>query len=242
VPRATPLRRALAAAVLLPALSVPTCLAAPAPGPPSTTLAWTARILYPVAARRAPAPGAAIRVRLMHYSAFSRRPNVMLVTGTARDARGRSWVRVLLPQRPNGSQAWVPRAAVALRGTHLRLRVSLSARRLQVLRSGRVVASYPVGVGTGGTPTPLGRFAVQDPVRAPSYVSSYLGPYIITLTAHSDVLREFAGGDGLVAIHGTNAPGTIGAAASHGCIRIGNAALQDLWRIAAPGTPVDIVR
>jgi lipoprotein-anchoring transpeptidase ErfK/SrfK len=177
----------------------------------------------------------------MHYSAFSRRPNVMLVTGTATDGHGRRWVRVLLPQRPNGSQAWVPRAAVSLRGTHLRLRVDLSARRLQVLRSGRVIARYRVGVGTGGTPTPVGRFAVQDPVVAPRYVSSYLGPYIITLTAHSNVLHEFAGGDGLVAIHGTNAPGTIGAAASHGCIRVGNAQLQALWRIAAPGTPVDIV-
>jgi lipoprotein-anchoring transpeptidase ErfK/SrfK len=241
VPPATPLRRALAAAVLLPALSVPTCIAAPAPGPPTATVAWTARVLYPVAARRAPKPNAAVRVRLMHYSAFSRRPNVLLVTGTASDARGRRWVRVLLPQRPNGSQAWVPRAAVALHGTHLRLRIGISARRLQVLRAGRVIARYPVGVGTGGTPTPTGHFAIQDPVTAPNYVSSYLGPYIITLTAHSNVLREFAGGDGLVAIHGTNAPGTIGAAASHGCIRIGNEALQALWRIAAPGTPVDIV-
>jgi lipoprotein-anchoring transpeptidase ErfK/SrfK len=205
-------------------------------------VAWTARVLYPVDARRAPKPQAAARVRLMHYSAFSRRPNILLVTGVATDARGRRWVRVQLPQRPNGSQAWVPRAAVALRGTHLRLRVSLGARQLQVLRAGRVVARYPVAVGTGGTPTPIGRFAVQDPVRAPSYVSSYLGPYIITLTAHSGVLREFAGGDGLIAIHGTNAPGSIGRAASHGCIRMGNAPLHALWRIAGPGTPVDIVR
>jgi lipoprotein-anchoring transpeptidase ErfK/SrfK len=234
-------RRALAAAVLLPALSVPTCLAAPVPGPPTATLAWTARVLYPVDARRAPQPQAATRVRLMHYSAFSRRPNVLLVTGAARDARGRRWIRVLLPQRPNGSQAWVPRASVALRGTHLRLRISLSARRLQVLRGGRVIARYPVAVGTGGTPTPVGRFAVPDPVAAPSYVSSYLGPYIITLTAHSDVLREFAGGDGLIAIHGTNAPGSIGRAASHGCIRMANAPLHELWRTAGPGTPVEIV-
>jgi L,D-transpeptidase-like protein len=241
-PAATPLRRALVAAVLLPALSVPTCRAAPAPGPPTTTLAWTARVLYPVDARRAPQPRAAVRVRLMHYSAFSRRPNVLLVTGTARDARGRRWVRVLLPQRPNGSQAWVPQAAVSLRDTQVRLRISVSARRLQLLRAGRVIARYPVAVGTGGTPTPIGRFAVQDPVAAPSYVSSYLGPYIITLTAHSNVLREFAGGDGLVAIHGTNAPGSIGTAASHGCIRIGNGALHALWRIAGPGTPVEIVR
>jgi lipoprotein-anchoring transpeptidase ErfK/SrfK len=240
------MRRALVAAILLPALSAPACLAAPArapqPGAPTAKLAWTARVLYPVHARRAPRPRSAVRARLMHYTAFSRRPNVMLVTGTATDHRGRRWVRVLLPQRPNGSQAWVPRAAVALKGTQLRLRIRIGARQLQVLRRGRVIARYPVAVGTGGTPTPLGRFAVQDPLQAPAHVSSYLGPYIITLTAHSNVLREFAGGDGLIAIHGTNAPGSIGRAASHGCVRIANAPLRALWRIARAGTPVEIVR
>jgi lipoprotein-anchoring transpeptidase ErfK/SrfK len=238
------MRRALVAAILLPALSAPACVAAraPVPGPPTAKLAWTARVLYPVDARRAPRPQSAVRAHLMHYTAFSRRPNVMLVTGAATDGRGRRWLRVLLPQRPNGSQAWVPRAAVALRGTQLRLRIRIRARQLQVLRRGRVIARYPVAVGTGGTPTPLGRFAVQDPLRAPAHVSSYLGPYIITLTAHSNVLREFAGGDGLIAIHGTNAPGSIGRAASHGCVRIANAPLRALWRIARAGTPVEVVR
>jgi lipoprotein-anchoring transpeptidase ErfK/SrfK len=213
------------------------------PASPTESMAWTARVVYPVPARSAPRPDAREVTPVFHYTAFSRRPQVLLVTGAATSPDGRSrWVRVLLPRRPNGTQAWIPRAAVELSTTTLRLRVRLEAHRVEVWRAGRLAASYPAAVGTGSTPTPVGLFAIQDPVASNAEQRSYLGPYILTLTAHSAVLRAFMGGDGLVAIHGTNAPGLLGGNVSHGCIRVSNGAVMALHRLVKPGTPVEVVR
>ena len=46
--------------------------------------------------------------------------------------------------------------------------------------------------------------------------------FAIGLSGHCNVLTEFAGGDGQIAIHGTNDPGTIGQDVSHGCVRVDN--------------------
>jgi lipoprotein-anchoring transpeptidase ErfK/SrfK len=56
------------------------------------------------------------------------------------------------------------------------------------------------------------------------------------------VYQEFAGGDGQVAIHGTNAPWLIGQAVSHGCIRMRNEAIARLARFLPLGTPVRVTR
>jgi hypothetical protein len=75
----------------------------------------------------------------------------------------------------------------------------------------------------------------------------FLGRWVLTLTAHSDVLRRYDGGDGRVALHGRGGESLrdpLGSAASHGCIRISNAAIASIVRrigvAAIPGTPVMI--
>jgi lipoprotein-anchoring transpeptidase ErfK/SrfK len=64
------------------------------------------------------------------------------------------------------------------------------------------------------------------------------GPYALGLSAYSEVLTEFAGGDGQVGIHGTNVPSSIGEAASRGCLRVPNDVVERLARILPLGTPV----
>jgi lipoprotein-anchoring transpeptidase ErfK/SrfK len=66
------------------------------------------------------------------------------------------------------------------------------------------------------------------------------GPFALGLSAHSDVLTEFAGGDGQVGIHGTNDPATIGQAVSHGCVRVTNDVITRLEALVSLGTPVTI--
>jgi lipoprotein-anchoring transpeptidase ErfK/SrfK len=56
------------------------------------------------------------------------------------------------------------------------------------------------------------------------------------------VLTSFAGGDGQVAIHGTNQPGLIGSEVSHGCVRVDNTTITKLARMIPLGTPVRIHR
>lgn len=213
------------------------------PGPPTPSEAWTARVLHPVAARTAPRADAPVRARVDSTTAFWRRPQGLLVLGAPQaDATGRQWVQVRLPRRPNLGHGWIPASSVRLALTRTRIRVRVAARRVEIWHSGRRVASFRAAVGTGHTPTPTGLFAIQDPVPAVGAQRGDLGPYILTLTAYSPVLRSFMGGNGLVAIHGTNAPGLLGRAVSHGCIRVSNDAVRRLYRVVAPGTPVEIVR
>jgi len=69
-------------------------------------------------------------------------------------------------------------------------------------------------VGTSSTPTPRGRFAIAERIEM-NNPGNFLGPIVLPITGYSEVLNEFAGGDGRVAIHGTSAPQLIGTSVSH---------------------------
>lgn len=202
----------------------------------------TARLVAPTVAWAAPRATARPRMVLAGVTEWSRAPQRLMVTGRRRDRDGRRWVRVQLPVRPNGSNGWVREEAVRLSGTRLRVVVRRGARRLEVWSGARRIASWRAGVGRTGTPTPLGDFAVQDPVRtAPDWRGVY-GRWTLTLTAHSRVVRRFMGGEGLVAIHGTGAGRAwrVGRASSYGCVILTERRLAALARIVRPGTPVSI--
>lgn len=67
------------------------------------------------------------------------------------------------------------------------------------------------------------------------------GPFALALSARSNVLQEFEGGPGQIAIHGRdNLGGTLGAAESHGCVRLASASIDWLAARIGPGTPVRI--
>ena len=100
-----------------------------------------------------------------------------------------------------------------------------------------MLARYPVAVGTRSTPTPRGLYYIVELLK-PSNPNGSYGPFSFGLSAHSNVLKRFAGGDGRVGLHGTNQPGLIGSNVSHGCIRLRNAAVRRLAKILPLGTPV----
>jgi lipoprotein-anchoring transpeptidase ErfK/SrfK len=156
-----------------------------------------------------------------------------------RRLRGR-WARVLLPVRPNGSSGWVRRSQVRLLRNEYRVRIDLRRHRLSVWRGGRLALRQPVGVGRSETPTPAGLYYVVELIQTDDPHGPY-GPYAFGLSAHSDVLRRFDGGDGQVGIHGTNEPQGLGTDVSHGCIRIGNGTIARLAKTLPLGTPVQIV-
>jgi hypothetical protein len=149
------------------------------------------------------------------------------------------WVRVFLPTRPNGSQGWVKRRAVRVYTNGYRLVVRLRRNELRLWRGERLLAKYPVAVGTRSTPTPRGLYYIVELLQPRNPNGSY-GPFSFGLSAHSNVLKRFAGGDGCVGLHGTNQPGLIGSDVSHGCIRLRNAAVRRLAKILPLGTPVYI--
>jgi lipoprotein-anchoring transpeptidase ErfK/SrfK len=158
-------------------------------------------------------------------------PRLFLVAGQDGDR-----YKVLLPVRPNGAVGWVRAADVELNEIDYWIRVSTSQRKLTVGNGNDIVLQEPVAVGTGGTPTPLGTFYLTEIVR-PIW-QPYYGPYAYTTSAHSDVLHSFMGGDGTVGLHGTDTPGSIGRAVSHGCIRMSNSGITKLADMLPLGTPL----
>ena len=157
---------------------------------------------------------------------------VLLVNRAARDGR---WLRILLPERPNGSMAWVRSDAVKVVRLDQRIVVDLSDRRLKHFRKGRLVNEYVVAIGTRATPTPKGTFYVWARVPQPEPTGPY-GNYVLGLSGFSPVLTDWPGG-GRSAIHGTPRPSDRGQAVSHGCVRVYNADMRRLTRVPM-GTPV----
>lgn len=148
------------------------------------------------------------------------------------------WYRVQLPMKPNGVTGYVRASAVGTGPVRSRVVVDLSAKRLTLYRGGRAVLSAPVAVGSSATPTPLGRYYVNQRLIPPDPGGPY-GPAAIGISAFSNVLTGWAQG-GPIAIHGTNEPWSIGHAVSNGCIRLHNDVLRRLFRATPAGTPVVI--
>jgi hypothetical protein len=152
--------------------------------------------------------------------------------------RGR-WLAVVSTARPNSRLGWVRAGAVRVTRTQASLVLDLSKRRLVLEEGGRVVRRMTVGVGRPSSPTPTGRFAVTDKLSGYRY-GPYYGCCILALSAHqSNLPAGWTGGD-RIAIHGTNAPWTIGAAASAGCAHARDADLRVLMRRVPLGTPIFI--
>lgn len=150
------------------------------------------------------------------------------------------WLEVLVPGRPTGTKAWLDSAQnadVELRSVSTHIQIDLGARTLTLFDNGQAVLSTPVAIGSAEYPTPTGMFSVTDKLQDPNPDGAY-GPYALGLSGRSEVLTDFAGGDGQIGIHGTNDPSSIGQAVSHGCIRVPNEVITQLNELLPLGTPV----
>ena len=164
---------------------------------------------------------------------------VYVALKAAVDEAGSQWVRVRLPQRPNGRTGWVLRSALGgFHGVRTHLRVDRRTLMATLFRSGRRIWRSRVGIGRRGTPTPAGRFYVRELLRVRERGTIY-GPYAFGTSAYS-VLSDWPNG-GVVGIHGTNRPSLIPGRPSHGCVRVPNRAIRRLARLMPIGTPMRIV-
>lgn len=146
-----------------------------------------------------------------------------------------AWYRVQLPMKPNEVSGYVRARSVNLRVVRGRIVVDLSARKVALYRRGKLVLSTRAAIGAPATPTPLGSYYVNQ-----RWLTDPEGPFgwaAIGISAFSEVLTGWVQG-GPVAIHGTNNPSLLGLRVSNGCIRVSNAAVRRLWRLAPTGTPV----
>lgn len=167
----------------------------------------------------------------------NRVPTIFSIRGARVDATCKpSWYLVQIPKRPNGVTAWVSAGQVDVAKVTTRIVVDLSEKRVTLYKGGRKVLSSTAAIGAPATPTPTGHFYVNQRL-IPTDKGGPFGPGAVGISAFSNVLTGWTQG-GPIAIHGTNAPWSIGKAVSNGCIRIPNPVLRKLFDQALSGTPV----
>jgi lipoprotein-anchoring transpeptidase ErfK/SrfK len=202
----------------------------------------SARTAYAAAAPRGAVafarPGGAVVARFRPKN-VNNYPTVFGIVGAVvrHDCKPR-WYRVQLPQKPNGMTAFVRARALRVETVPTRIVVDVSKRRLTLYRNAKPVLTATVAVGSPSTPTPTGRFYVNQRL-VPADTGGAFGPGAIGISAFSNVLTGWAQG-GPVAIHGTNEPWSIGHAVSNGCIRLPNKTLVKVFDETPAGTPVII--
>jgi lipoprotein-anchoring transpeptidase ErfK/SrfK len=215
------------------ASTIATWAAAPPvdPAPPVFVVAHVTGKSIPVFA----APGAPAPARTLSNPNEDGAPRVFLVKSQQTD-----WLEVMVPVRPNGTRGWIRSSDVSLTQHSWRALVEVGANRLTVWNGKDIFVQESVAVGTGGTPTPTGDYYITELLKPDDPGGAY-GPYAFGLSAFSDVLKTFAGGPGVIGMHGTNNSSSIGRAVSHGCIRLTNASITKLAENMPVGTPISIV-
>jgi len=116
--------------------------------------------------------------------------------------------------------------------------ISIRDRKLAVTEKGRVLKVYRVAVGAAQTPSPTGTLRIVNKVADPTYC--HQGKVIPPGKSNPLGDRWMGLSKSGYGIHGTNAPASIGKAASHGCIRMGKRDVEELFALARVGDNVEI--
>jgi lipoprotein-anchoring transpeptidase ErfK/SrfK len=162
-------------------------------------------------------------------------PRTLLITETQGD-----WLKALLPIRPNGSTGWVRRSDVTLGQTPYEIRISLADHKLVMMKDGQQVLESATVNGAPRTPTPPGTYYITDPVDLRSAPNGAYGAFALGISGFSEVLFEFNGGPGQLAVHGTPTPQDVGRDISNGCVRVPNDIIVQIATAVPLGTPVII--
>jgi lipoprotein-anchoring transpeptidase ErfK/SrfK len=127
------------------------------------------------------------------------------------------------------------------------LEIRLSRRQVTLYRGTTAVKSYPIAVGRPGWETPVGNFKVVQMFRNPAWAHPLKENVVIPGGDPENPLGRYwigfwTDGKNWVGMHGTPTPKSVGRAASHGCIRMYNKDIEELFPQVAPGTRVTVVR
>ncbi len=120
-----------------------------------------------------------------------------------------------------------------------RIIVSLADRRLALVEGDKVIRIYRTAVGAPQSPSPVGSYQIINRISNPTY---YVPGKVVPPGPANPLGTRWLGlnlqGYG---IHGTNQPKSIGRAASHGCIRLRNQDMEELFHLVRAGDAVEII-
>ncbi len=128
----------------------------------------------------------------------------------------------------------------------LRLEISLSRRQLTLFQGKIPMKRYPVAIGRAGWETPVGQYQVKQMIRDPAWKNPFTGIVIPGGDPENPLGRYWIGfwtdGKNWIGMHGTPTPKSVGRAASHGCVRMFNKDIADVFQQVIPGTTITVVR
>lgn len=129
----------------------------------------------------------------------------------------------------------------------LRLEISLSRRRVGVFKGKSLIKSYPIAVGRPGWETPIGTYQIRQMLRNPTWIHPLKKGIAIPGGDPENPLGRFwigfwTDGKNWIGFHGTPNPKSVGTAASHGCIRMYNKDVEELFKKVSLGTQVKVVK
>ena len=126
------------------------------------------------------------------------------------------------------------------------LKLNLTTRQVTIFRSGKAFKSYPVAVGKTGWGTPVGDHEVKTMYRDPPWKNPFKGGVIPGGDPANPLGRRWIGfwtnGENWIGFHGTPNRDSVGQAASHGCVRMYNEDVEELYELVEVGTPVIVHR
>jgi lipoprotein-anchoring transpeptidase ErfK/SrfK len=129
-------------------------------------------------------------------------------------------------------------AAAPEPGPDRRIIVSIPDRKLALVENGKVVKIYATAVGASKTPSPTGTFTVIRRVPNPTW---YHAGRVVGPGKNNPVGTRWIGlSEKGYGIHGTNAPNSIGHNVSHGCIRMRNHDVEELFTLVKIGDVVEL--
>jgi len=119
-----------------------------------------------------------------------------------------------------------------------RIVISIPDRKLALIEDGKVVKIYQTAVGAPASPSPTGSFTVIQRIPNPTW---YHAGKVVPPGKNNPVGSRWIGlSEKGYGIHGTNAPGSIGRNVSHGCIRMRNRDVEQLFELVKVGDVVEL--
>ena len=124
--------------------------------------------------------------------------------------------------------------------------VQLSKRTIDVYHQGEIIKQYLVAIGQTEWETPTGSFSVIQKNEYPAWQHPITGEVVPAGHKNNPLGSHWIGflssKDGQIGFHGTNEESLIGEAISHGCIRMLNEDIEDLYTYVELGTTVKVKR
>ncbi len=126
-----------------------------------------------------------------------------------------------------------------------RLILSLSRKTVEVYRGEELVSSFPVAVGKEGWETPQGQFNIIQMIKNPAWEHPWNGT-IYPPGPDNPLGQRWIGfwtdGNNYIGFHGTPDESLIGQAVSHGCVRMKDQDIKQLFTLVSMGTSVTVVK